>query len=448
VHFGLGPNQRVDLEVHWPSGLVDSFGDVGADGLYRITEGARSGQGTVQVVRGSERAISIDGATVGEGDGQARLILRLSSAVASPVSVGYATANGTAHAEHDYVQRAGRITFNPGVMQMPLAIDIVDDQTAEATEAFEVRLSDPIGAVLASNRATVTITDDDGGFPPDYACGAPRYNPTKAADRGAFLWRDCGATGSDRIWHLRVTAGGSSSPIAYGGGVTAAAGLSARGVLLEPDDLLETDATHAAFRLFVNKGGVDGIDLILPAESSACFDPRELPAGAAIMIGAGRHAIGTPFDLSTLGPCTAAGESDAACGMPDFKAGAAADRGAFLWRDCGASGPDEIWHLRVTAGGSSSAIVYAGGFTKATGLGTAGYWLERDDVLTADATHASFRFFVAKNGVDGMDLTLPSGTSACFDPGSLPAGATVAVGAGRRALNAPFDTATLASCTP
>ena len=42
IHFGLGPNATVDLEVHWPSPShrVETFEDVAADLVYRITEGA------------------------------------------------------------------------------------------------------------------------------------------------------------------------------------------------------------------------------------------------------------------------------------------------------------------------------------------------------------------------------------------------------------------------
>lgn len=41
LHFGLGPATRVDeIEVRWPSGLVERFGDVPADRLLTIEEGS------------------------------------------------------------------------------------------------------------------------------------------------------------------------------------------------------------------------------------------------------------------------------------------------------------------------------------------------------------------------------------------------------------------------
>jgi hypothetical protein len=40
LHFGLGPATSADLEVHWPSGLLQKFPNVAANQLIVITEGA------------------------------------------------------------------------------------------------------------------------------------------------------------------------------------------------------------------------------------------------------------------------------------------------------------------------------------------------------------------------------------------------------------------------
>ncbi|MEE9493662.1 MAG: Calx-beta domain-containing protein, partial [Gammaproteobacteria bacterium] len=42
VHFGLGGNTQLDLTVEWPSGAVDTYTNVTADSLYKVTEGASS----------------------------------------------------------------------------------------------------------------------------------------------------------------------------------------------------------------------------------------------------------------------------------------------------------------------------------------------------------------------------------------------------------------------
>ncbi len=39
IHFGLAGNTLVDIQIEWPSGIVDQFSNVPADKLYRFTEG-------------------------------------------------------------------------------------------------------------------------------------------------------------------------------------------------------------------------------------------------------------------------------------------------------------------------------------------------------------------------------------------------------------------------
>jgi hypothetical protein len=39
VHFGLGPDSQVDLiEIHWPSGVVQTLHNVSADRILKVTE--------------------------------------------------------------------------------------------------------------------------------------------------------------------------------------------------------------------------------------------------------------------------------------------------------------------------------------------------------------------------------------------------------------------------
>ena len=40
IHFGLGPAEKVELiEVRWPSGLVERFDGLPADGIRTVKEG-------------------------------------------------------------------------------------------------------------------------------------------------------------------------------------------------------------------------------------------------------------------------------------------------------------------------------------------------------------------------------------------------------------------------
>jgi hypothetical protein len=39
VHFGLGSAEKADLEIRWPSGVVDKIAGVAANQVVTITEG-------------------------------------------------------------------------------------------------------------------------------------------------------------------------------------------------------------------------------------------------------------------------------------------------------------------------------------------------------------------------------------------------------------------------
>jgi hypothetical protein len=48
VHFGLGSARKIDtVEIRWPSGKVETFGELATDQLYSVLEG----QGIVPAAR-------------------------------------------------------------------------------------------------------------------------------------------------------------------------------------------------------------------------------------------------------------------------------------------------------------------------------------------------------------------------------------------------------------
>jgi len=40
VHFGLGSADKADIEIHWPSGLVDKLAAVKANRVVTVKEGS------------------------------------------------------------------------------------------------------------------------------------------------------------------------------------------------------------------------------------------------------------------------------------------------------------------------------------------------------------------------------------------------------------------------
>ena len=86
----------------------------------------------------------------------------LSKAATSPVTVNYATSNGTATAGQDYVANTGTITFAAGETSKTINVAINGDATVESDETFTVTLSNPsAGATIKIATATGTITNDD-----------------------------------------------------------------------------------------------------------------------------------------------------------------------------------------------------------------------------------------------------------------------------------------------
>jgi hypothetical protein len=140
------------------------------------------------------------GYSVGEGDGVATVtVTRSGGSLGGPVSVDYATADGSAVAGADYGSASGTLTFGPNETSKSFGIPVTPDASHEEAETFRVVLSNPRGgAALGSPAsASVTIADDDAaGAPGAESPGAPdlqstptRPNPggsqTAALDRRA-----------------------------------------------------------------------------------------------------------------------------------------------------------------------------------------------------------------------------------------------------------------------
>jgi hypothetical protein len=95
------------------------------------------------------------------GTASIAVVVALSSAAPSSVSVSYATVNGTATAGLDYLHAGGTVTFAPGEITRTLVISVLGDTLAEGEESFMVQLTSPDGVTIASGTAVCTILDDD-----------------------------------------------------------------------------------------------------------------------------------------------------------------------------------------------------------------------------------------------------------------------------------------------
>lgn len=98
--------------------------------------------------------------TEGEGTGAAQFTVTLSEASERPITVDYATVDGSAVAGSDYQAASGTLTFEPGgPLAQTISVSVEADDIAESTENFFVQLSDPVNAELSDAQGTGTILE-------------------------------------------------------------------------------------------------------------------------------------------------------------------------------------------------------------------------------------------------------------------------------------------------
>ncbi len=109
--------------------------------------------------------------SVGEGEGTKSVTVTLSAASSEEITVGYATANGTALASTDYQSTSGSLVFPAGHTSKSFEVPITDDNRDEPDQTFLVNLTIPPNGntVLSDPQATITIADNDD--PPTITIG-------------------------------------------------------------------------------------------------------------------------------------------------------------------------------------------------------------------------------------------------------------------------------------
>jgi hypothetical protein len=142
-----------------------------------------SGSG-VLILPSAKPAISISDVALAEGNaGQTAFVftVSLSEASSKPVSVQYATANGTARTgDSDFVGKSGALTFAPGEMTKTITILVNGDSRKESDEQFFVNLSRARNATIAEAQGIGRIINDDplyGGCSASNPCTDPDPNP-------------------------------------------------------------------------------------------------------------------------------------------------------------------------------------------------------------------------------------------------------------------------------
>jgi large repetitive protein len=109
--------------------------------------------------------LAVDDPTVIEGNSGTTLTFAVSMdpASGSPVTVDYATVDGSATAGSDYAADSGTLTFPAGEVSQTVRVDVTGDTTYEPNETLTVALSNPVGGLskIIDSDGTGTITNDD-----------------------------------------------------------------------------------------------------------------------------------------------------------------------------------------------------------------------------------------------------------------------------------------------
>ncbi len=108
--------------------------------------------------------VAIGDASTVEGDDGSRMLqftVGLSLPARTTVTMGYATASGTARAGSDFIARRGAVTIPAGSTSVTIGVEIRPDTVVEHQEAFAVHLSGARGVSIGRGTGIGRILNDD-----------------------------------------------------------------------------------------------------------------------------------------------------------------------------------------------------------------------------------------------------------------------------------------------
>ena len=230
-----------------------------APGNAELAADGTTGTGTIDD-DDDEPKVSIGNATAVVEGQSAEFEVSLDQASGKEVTVPYVTADGTAKQPGDYIAVASTtLTFAAGDRVKPITVATEDDTLDEADETFEVRLSAPGNATLATDgtAGTGTITDNDN--PP--VLSLEDMTVTEGADVEFEV--SLGAASEREVTVSYATADDTADEDDYtstSGTLTFEAGDRAKTITVttEDDDLDEADSEQ--FKLTLSSAGNATLD--------------------------------------------------------------------------------------------------------------------------------------------------------------------------------------------
>ncbi|MGH3049730.1 MAG: beta strand repeat-containing protein [Gaiellaceae bacterium] len=229
-------------------------------------------------------AVSIGNVSLNEGnDGQtstATFTLTLSFAPTAPVTVDWATADGTAAAPGDYTTASGSVTFAAGQTTASLGVTVNGDNLVEPDETFTVVLSNPQGLTIGTGTGTATIVNDDI---------APTVTIAATDASGA-------EQGSDPIVFTVSRSGDTSGTLTIGLGWSGSATLGADYAVTASGGALAADDSTLTFAA----GSANATVTVTPVDDTSVEGTESvtltLSAGSGYTVGASASATGTIAD--------------------------------------------------------------------------------------------------------------------------------------------------------
>lgn len=174
--------------------------------------------------------------------GTATIEVRVNIASAGPVTVDYATSDGSATAGLDYTDVSGTLTFAPGVQSQTFSVVTSDDSDPDGNETVTLTLSSPTGGNLGTGSATLTIRDNDAGtadpvfdkvvIVDDFESGLPSGSDGNGIPLGFYTFQDANPATS-----VAISTGTPPDPVP---------GVS------EPNNILQLDVDVASFAGFIH----------------------------------------------------------------------------------------------------------------------------------------------------------------------------------------------------
>jgi hypothetical protein len=172
--IGAGDIGSLSPAVWWP---LWAKGDIANDGVtnansvcpfvYDPTQDPAACATTISVADSS--ALEVDaGAT-----GQVAFPVTVSGTLpSSPITVDYATSDGTAKAGQDYVATSGTLTISTGKSSGEIDVPLIGQSTEQPSKSFTMTLSNASGAgIVVPGSATGAIVDDGPYIPPQVSTG-------------------------------------------------------------------------------------------------------------------------------------------------------------------------------------------------------------------------------------------------------------------------------------